>query len=141
MTTVLRRYWLPILIVIAVAAGAFTVSNLRLVFGSNPVVVTPVGAGIAEDDDPKVVVLEVFGTAGTAVINYLDLDGKPQRAADPTLPWSLTMTTTAAAANVNLLAQSDGDSITCRITVDGEVKDERTATGMNAETYCLVKAA
>ncbi|CAJ1585991.1 MmpS family transport accessory protein [[Mycobacterium] wendilense] len=141
MIKVLRRHWLPILIVCAMAAGAYTVANLRTVFGSNPVVVTPVGAGIAEDNDPKVVVLEVFGTADSAVINYLDLDGKPQRAQDPTLPWSLTMTTTAAAANVNLLAQSPGDSITCRITVDGEVKDERTATGMNAETYCLVKAA
>ena len=141
MTKVLRRFWLPVVIVCAIAAGAFTVSNLRLVFGSNPVVVTPVGAGIAEDTDPKIVVYEVFGTGGTAVINYLDLDGKPQRAVDTGLPWSITLTTTAAAANVNMLAQGDGDSITCRITVDGEVKDERTATGMNAETYCLVKAA
>ena len=27
------------------------------------------------------------------------------------------------------------------VTVDDEVKDERTAEGMNAATYCLVKAA
>jgi hypothetical protein len=118
--------------VIAIAAGAFAVSNLRLVFGSNRWS-SPGRAGIAEDTDPKIVVLEVFGTGGTAVINYLDLDGKPQRATDPALPWSLEMTTPRAAANVNLLAQSRGDSITCRITVDGEVKDERTATGMNAK--------
>ncbi|OBF12959.1 MmpS family transport accessory protein [Mycobacterium sp. ACS4331] len=141
MTRVLRRFWLPILIACAVAAGAYTVSNLRLVFGANPVVVTPVGAGTAEDTDPKIVTYEVFGTGGTAVINYLDLDGKPQRAVDAALPWSITLTTTAAAATVNMLAQSHGDSITCRITVDGEVKDERTATGVNAQTYCLVKSA
>ena len=41
----------------------------------------------------------------------------------------------------NLLAQGDGASIGCRVTVDDEVKDERTAQGVNAATYCLVKAA
>ena len=41
----------------------------------------------------------------------------------------------------NIMAQGDGSSISCRVTVDDEVKDERTAEGMNAATYCLVKAA
>lgn len=34
-----------------------------------------------------------------------------------------------------------GQDIGCRITVDNDVKDERVVTGVNAETYCLVKAA
>ena len=38
-------------------------------------------------------------------------------------------------------AQSDGSSITCRITVDGVLKDERTTNGVNAQTFCLVKSA
>ena len=38
------------------------------------------------------------------------------------------------------MAQGDGDSITCRITVDGVVKDERTTSGLNAQTFCLVKS-
>ncbi|MCV7301813.1 hypothetical protein H7J93_19495 [Mycobacterium barrassiae] len=141
MTRVLRRAWLPILIVVAVAAGALAVSQLRSVFGAHPVVVTPIGAGTAEDTSPKVVVYEVFGSGNSAVINYMDLNGKPQRAPDVALPWSISLETTAAAASVSLLAQGDGNSITCRVTVDGEVKDERTATGVNAETYCLVKSA
>jgi hypothetical protein len=41
----------------------------------------------------------------------------------------------------NLLAQGDGDTISCRVTVDDEIKQERTATGVNAETFCFVKAA
>jgi hypothetical protein len=41
----------------------------------------------------------------------------------------------------NLLVQGDGQSIGCRVLVDDEVKDERTARGVNAATYCLVKAA
>ena len=41
----------------------------------------------------------------------------------------------------NILAQGDGNSISCRVSVDDVVKEERTATGMNAETFCFVKAA
>ena len=83
----------------------------------------------------------MYGSGGTAVINYKDLDGIPQRAGTVGLPWSLTLTTTAPSASPNILAQTDGDSIGCRITVDDVVKDERTATGVNAQTFCLVKAA
>lgn len=137
----IRRAWLPILIVVAIAAGGLAVSQLRTVFGAHPVVVTPIGAGTAEDTDPKVVTYEVVGSAGSAVINYLDLDGKPQSVPAGSLPWSVTLTTTAAAATATILAQSDGHTITCRVIVDDEVKEERTATGVNAETYCLVKSA
>lgn len=141
MTTVLRRLWLPVLIVVAVAVGGVTVAQLRSVFGSNPVVVTPIGSDSAADFNPKVVTYEVFGSASTAVINYLDLDGKPQRVATAELPWTLRLTTTSPSASPNLLAQGNGDTISCRITVDDEVKDERTNTGVNAETFCLVKSA
>jgi hypothetical protein len=41
----------------------------------------------------------------------------------------------------NIVAQGDGESISCRITVDDEVKDERTSTGVTAQTFCLVKSA
>ncbi|OBI23572.1 MmpS family transport accessory protein [Mycobacterium sp. E2497] len=136
-----RRVWLPLLIVVAVAIGGVAVMNLRAVFGSNAVLVAPNGSDTAERFTPKVVTYEVFGSAATAVINYLDLDGKPQRAPDVLLPWSLTLRTTAPAATPNLLAQGDGQSIACRITVDREVKDERSVTGFNAETFCLVKSA
>lgn len=141
MTKLIGRVWLPVLIVVAVAVGGVAVAQLRSVFGSNPVVVTPIGSDSAADFNPKVVTYEVFGTAGTAVINYLDLEGKPQRVASAALPWSLTLTTTSPSASPNILAQGDGDTISCRISVDQEIKDERTRTGVNAETFCLVKSA
>lgn len=141
MTKTLRRVWLPVLIVVVVAVGGVAVSQLRSVFGSNPVVVTPKSSDSAADFNPKVVTYEVFGSASTAVINYLDLDGKPQRVASAQLPWTLRLTTTSPSASPNLLVQGDGHTISCRIAVDDEVKDERTATGVNAETFCLVKSA
>jgi hypothetical protein len=76
-----------------------------------------------------------------ATINYLDLDAQPRRVKDAVLPWSITLATTAPSASPNIIAQSDGDAIGCRITVDGDVKDENTSAGVNAQTFCLVKSA
>lgn len=139
--TVVKRVWLPVLVVFAVIVGALSVSQLRSVFGSDGAIVTPVDADTADNFNPKVVTYEVFGTGSTATINYADLDGKPQRTGEVSLPWSLTLETTLPSVMPNIMAQSDGQSISCRVIVDGEVKDERTAEGMNAATYCLVKAA
>lgn len=140
MMKVIMRTWLPVMIVLAVAVGFVAVSNLRSVFGAEPVLVTPIGADTAEKFIPKVVTYEVFGS-GTAVVNYLDLDGKPVRVGTVALPWTLTLETTAPSVAPNVIAQTDGQSVTCRITVDDELKEERTATGVNAQTFCLVKSA
>lgn len=136
-----RRLWLPVLVIVAVVAGALIVTNVRKVFGSNPVVVTERTSDTADDFNPTVVTYEVFGPGNTAVINYMDLEGKPQRVASTPLPWTLTLQTTLPSVQPNIIAQGDGHSISCRVTVDDEVKQERTATGMNAETFCFVKAA
>jgi hypothetical protein len=137
----LKRVWLPILIVVAIAIGVVSVAHLRSVFGSEGAVVTQVGSDTADKFNPKVVVYEVFGSGATAVINYTDLNGLPQRTGEVSLPWSLRLETTVPSVMPNLVAQGDGQSIGCRVTVDDEVKDERTAQGVNAATYCLVKAA
>jgi len=137
----LKRVWLPVLMVAAVTIGGFTVAHLRSVFGSDGAVVTPVGNDTAEKFNPKVVVYEVFGSGSTAVINYTDLDGLPQRTGEVNLPWSLRLETTVPSVMPNLMVQGDGQSIGCRVLVDDEIKDERTAQGVNAATYCLVKAA
>ena len=141
MKKLIGRVWLPALIVTAVAAGAVTVAQLRTVFGSHPVVVTDLSSDNAEDFNPKFVTYEVFGSGATAVINYMDLEGKPQRIPDAAMPWTLRLQTTVPSVMPNILAQGDGDTISCRVTVDDEIKQERTATGVNAETFCFVKAA
>jgi hypothetical protein len=139
--SLLKRIWLPMLIVAAVSVGGFSVANLRSVFGSDGAVVTPVGNDTADKFNPKVVVYEVFGSGSTAVVNYTDLDGLPQRTGEVSLPWSLRLETTVPSVTPNLVVQGDGQTIGCRVLVDDEVKDERTAQGVNAATYCLVKAA
>jgi hypothetical protein len=139
----LKRVWILLVVLVAVAIAVFCVDRLHGVFGKTEL--TRPGAGIASDPkpfNPKVVTYEIFGAPGTvATINYLNLDAQPQEAKDVTLPWSITLTTTAPAASANIVAQGDSDSISCRITVNGEVKDQNTTNGVNAETFCLVKSA
>jgi hypothetical protein len=140
--SIAKRIWIPLLIVIVVAIAGFTVARIRTFFGAEGIITTPkVFADDPEPFDPKVVKYEIFGTGTYANINYLDLDAKPQRLDGAAIPWSLTLQTTAPSAAPNIVAQGDGSSVTCRITVDDEVKDERTATGVNALTYCFVKSA
>ena len=142
MTRLAKRIWIPLVILLVVVVAAFCVDRFRGFFGHSEL--TKPGAGLVNDPapfNPKVVKYDIFGTGGAATINYLDLDAQPQKAENVALPWSLTLTTTAPASSPNIVAQGDGDTITCRITVDGVVKDERTTDGLNAQTFCLVKSA
>jgi MmpS family membrane protein len=142
MTKLFKRTWIPIVIIVVVLIGAFSVHRIRGFFGAEGIIVTPRNfADDAKPFNPKVVKYEIFGTGSYADINYLDLDSKPMRIDGAALPWSLTLSTTAPSVLPNIVAQGDGESITCRITVDDEVKDERTSTGVTAQTFCLVKSA
>jgi Mycobacterium membrane protein len=138
-----RRVWILLVIVVVAAIAGFCVFRLHGVFGKAEI--TRPGSGLANDTkpfNPKVVRYDIFGPAGTvATINYLDLQAQPQEVRDVTLPWSLTLTTTAPAASANIVAQGDSDSIGCRITVNGVVKDEKVSDEVNAQTFCLVKSA
>ena len=143
MVKALRRAWIPVVILIVVAISAFSVFRLHGVFGKTEL--TRAGSGLANDTkpfNPKQVTYEIFGPQGSvATVNYLDLDAQPQIARDVTLPWTVTLTTTAPAASANIVAQGDTDTIGCRILVDGVLKDEKTSSGVNAQTFCLVKSA
>jgi len=137
-----KRIWVVVVILLVVAVGVFVVDRFRGFFGHT--VLTKPGAGQVNDPEPfnpKVVKYEIFGNGSLATINYLDLDAQPQKALNASLPWQLTLTTTAPAASPNIIAQSDGGTISCRISVDGVIKDERTTDGVNAQTFCLVKSA
>jgi hypothetical protein len=140
--SLLSRRWMLLVAVLVIAVAGFAVYRLNGIFGSLDVTSTPSGA---ENNivpfNPKHVVMEVFGAPGTvATITYLDVNAQPQRVDDATLPWAYDTTTTDPAVFVNVSAQGDGDSIGCRITIDDAVKDERTASTLNAFIYCLVKS-
>jgi hypothetical protein len=128
--------------VIVLSVAGFCIYRLHGVFGSHRN--TSTANALANEItpfNPKHVVLEVFGPPGTeATITYLDVNAQPQRVDKTTLPWSYDIITTEPAVFANIMAQGDSDSIGCRITIDGVVKDERSVNTMNAYTYCLDKS-
>jgi hypothetical protein len=140
---VVKRAWIPLVAMVLVAVAGFAIYRLHGVFG----VRGATSAVSARADDikpfnPKHVTLEVFGSAGTvADINYLDVNAAPQRVDGVALPWTYSVSTTAPAVSVNVVAQGDGEIIGCRITVNGDTKDQRTVAGIHPQTFCLVKSA
>jgi hypothetical protein len=142
MSKVMRNAWLPLLIVAVVVVGGFTVARVKSFFGAeNAGSVISARMDDSKPFKPKVVKYEIFGSASDANVNYLDLSAQPQRVDGAPLPWTLVLSTTAPSVFPNLSAQSDGDRLGCRITVDDEVKAENIANGVHALTFCLVKSA
>ncbi|WP_324291067.1 MmpS family transport accessory protein [Mycobacterium sp. Aquia_213] len=142
MSTLLRQGWIVLVAILVVAVAGFGIYRLHGIFGSHDN--TRANSGLANEIvpfNPKSVVLEVFGAPGaTATINYLDVNAQPQQVKNAPLPWSFTITTTEPAVVANVVAQGNGDTLGCRITVNGEVKDQRTVNKVDAYTFCLDKS-
>jgi Mycobacterium membrane protein len=142
LSKVVRNAWLPLLITAVMVVGGFTVARVKSFFGAeNAAGVTSARVDDSKPFKPKVVKYEVFGSAPRANVNYLDLSADPQRIDGAPLPWTLVLSTTAPSVFPNISAQSDGDYLGCRITIDNDVKAEKITNGVHALTFCLVKSA
>jgi Mycobacterium membrane protein len=137
----LKKLWIPLVLVVVLAVSALLVTRLHRIFASEDLNAAA-GAGIEiVQFHPKFLVYDVYGPAGTtAQIDYFDADANTHEITT-TLPWSITLSTTLPSVSGNIMAQGDSDEIGCRITVDGTVRDERSRDGHNAQTFCLVKSA
>ncbi len=139
----LGRLWIPLVVIAVLAGGGLTVYRLHGIFGSEK----SLSYGDTKNDkgkpyNPKKMKYEIFGPPGAkAQISYFDEDGNPVHT-DATLPWSLEFPISAAAGVGSIAAQADSDTIGCRISVDGVVKDEKTTTHeVSSFISCLLKAA
>jgi hypothetical protein len=141
-TRALKRAWIPLVLLVVLAVSGLVVSRLHKVFGSADLNANA-GAGIEiVQFNPKVVTYEVSGPAGaTANINYWDENANTHQVNGAPLPWSFTISTTLPAVSANIMAQTDGNQISCKITVDGVVREQQNSAGHNAQTFCLVKSA
>lgn len=139
---VVKRVWIPLVLIVVLAVSGLVVSRLHRKFGSEDLNANA-GAGIEiVQFNPKVMVYDVYGAPGAvAQISYFDADAKVHSLTAP-LPWSTTVTTTLPTVSANLMARvDDTGGIGCRVTVNGVVREEQSANGIKAQTYCLVKSA
>lgn len=137
----LGKIWIPLVLIVVLAISGLVVSRLHKVFASQDLNANA-GAGIEiVQFNPKVVVYDVWGPPGaSAQIGYFDPDAKVHQVIAP-LPWTVTLSTTLPTVSASLMAQADGDQIGCRVTVNGIVREQQSADGVRAQTYCLVKSA
>jgi hypothetical protein len=137
----LKKVWIPLVLVVVLAVSGLVVSRLHKMFASADLNANA-GAGIEiVQFNPKILVYDVYGSPGaTGQISYFDPDANVHLITVP-LPWSTTLSTTLPTVSASLMAQTDGDQISCKVTVDGTVREEQSANGVNAQTYCLVKSA
>jgi hypothetical protein len=138
---VAKKVWIPLVLIVVLAISGLVVSRLHKMFASQDLN-AGAGAGIEiVQFNPKILVYDVYGPPGTtAQIGYFDPDANVHSITAP-LPWSITLSTTLPTVSASLMAQADTDQIGCRVTVNGTVREEQSANGVNAQTYCLVKSA
>ncbi|MEV0249791.1 MmpS family transport accessory protein [Nocardia sp. NPDC050712] len=89
----------------------------------------------------KSITYEIVSDAGELnSVTYFDGNSELKQETSATAPWSKSFTNSSTVALISLGAQTNGSSVTCRITVDGKVADEQTATGKYAVVNCTAPA-
>jgi hypothetical protein len=141
MTRVLTKNWIPIVLVVVVALGAYAVLRIRDNSAEHPKV-AEANSGLTEPFHPKHITYEVTGSGGSVDVDYLDENGQPHRVDAAALPWSFTIVTTLPSMSANIVAQGDTgvDGLRCRVVVDGQVRDDRSTDEYQPFIYCLVKS-
>lgn len=86
----------------------------------------------------KIIDYEVDGPAGTpAKVSYLDGNSAVQNVS-VSLPWRISLRTSALTMATGVVAQSDADRVSCRIVVNGEPRDTQAANGQSSAVNCNV---
>ena len=137
----LKKLWIPLVLIVVLAVSGLVVFRLHKQFASADLNAGARAGVEIVQFNPKIMIYEVYGSHGsTAQISYFDADANVH-SVTAELPWSVTLSTLLPTVSANLMARTDGDEIGCRVTVNGTVREEQSATGINAQTYCLVKSA
>lgn len=141
--SLLKRFWVVMVVVVALLSAGAVVGRLRTFFDSDQPLAPAAGhADTIVAFNTKRVTYEILGPATTAGrVSYLDDNGKTQEAGFTTLPWSVSVTTTDPGMLANVVAQGDSDALGCRILVNNTVVSEHHAEGRDAQAFCLDKAA
>ena len=131
----MKRFWVVVVIVIALVAAVGVVSRLRTFFASQP-------ADAIKPINTKRVTYQIVGPPdASGRVSYLDVNGKTIEASFTELPWSVTVSTTDPGVLANVVAQGDSAELGCRILVDDKLVAENFAEGRHAQAFCLDKAA
>lgn len=123
----MRSSWVYLVVAATLGTAGVFIAHLRLSDIPDPAVGhSPRPPAVGRPND-KVVEYHVEGPAGTTVFaSYLDVDGTV-RDVSATLPWQVTLRTQHITVPTGVMAQSENDPLSCRVVVDGQVRDEQSS--------------
>ncbi|MGL6234165.1 MAG: MmpS family transport accessory protein [Segniliparus sp.] len=134
--------WLPALCLVVVSVAALIMVRAHGIFGSKDETGTLDKKFAIVEFNPKKITYEVFGDFRQwGRIDYWDKDTKSVDVQITSLPWTHTETIVVPVGTGDITAQTDGGFIGCRISVNGEVRDEHTTSGEHAGVFCQVLSA
>jgi hypothetical protein len=136
------RLWLPTLVIVVTVLAGFIIDSARGTFGSQDRTRSPGDKFSIAQFNPKRIEYDIFGDlAGWGRASYWDVNSHPVAVDLPALPWTHTEVTVLTTATADITAQVAGGNIGCRITVDGQVRSQHTASGEHAGVWCQVLSA
>lgn len=106
---------------------------LPVAFISSTAIVAAPHAAAAWGD---VVTYEVDSNGSLSGVSYSDAMNDVQQITDVNAPWTITFTSRATVPEYGVSAETNGSSVSCRITVNGHVHDQKSATGRYAVVSC-----
>jgi Mycobacterium membrane protein len=134
--------WLPTVMAVVVIVAGFTIKAAHGVFGSQDRTLSPGNKFAIAQFNPKRIEYEIFGDLdGWGRVSYWDVNSHPIPVDLKALPWTHMETTVLTTATADITAQVAGGNVGCRISIDGQVRSEHTATGEHAGVWCQVLSA
>lgn len=134
-----RQRWIyPVLIALWLAAGTYITTAPKVALPTPETAPTAQPVSAMSLSQPKTVTYEVSSGGAPITVSYLDEKGQ-SRLFNGTAPWRTSLTTSDFGFTAGVTAISTG-TVTCRITVDGKVADEKTDTSRTPSVSCNLVA-
>lgn len=137
----LAKGWIPLVAAIAFTVGSLGMWKVHQASAPGPILAVNEPQAPAEFT-PKTLTYELSGDLGQGgILVYIDLNAYPHQVDITELPWSHTETTTLTVVSGSISAQVRGGQVSCRMLVNGVVRDEQSTTREDADVTCRVKSA
>ena len=97
---------------------------------------TTAAAAVADPGDT--VTYTVSSDGPLMSVSYYDEMDNMLQVTDPPANWSTTFTSEATSGLFGVDAQTRGEKVYCQIIINGQVRDQKSATGRNSLANCSV---
>ncbi|MUM19999.1 hypothetical protein FZI91_00425 [Mycobacterium sp. CBMA271] len=123
----MRGAWVYLVSIVTLCIAGAYIAHLRLSEIPDPAIGHSAKPPTIGKPREKVIEYRLDGPAGaTVAASYLDVDGTV-REVSGTLPWQTTLRTGQLTIPTGVVAQSNKGQVSCRITINGQIRDEKAS--------------